>query len=270
MVFQTIGAQSWAWAGRTATELRSLGREDGSVVIVPVGSVEQHGEHLPVATDTILVDAVAHLGAERVADDTPIAVTPPIWGGYSPHHLPFGGTITLEFDTLKRVLENVATSVLDNGFDALLLLNGHGGNHALVSGVTSTIGTAHPEAEVLSTTYFALAQSFIDDIRESDPGGMGHGGEFETSLMLHLRSELVDTDDAPADYLDEPYDQALDDMMEGGPVTVYRSFDEYSESGAIGDPALASAETGQEIFDRLGDELADLLTDIHERNAGED
>lgn len=270
MVFQTIGAQSWAWAGRTATELRTLGQEDGSIVIVPVGSVEQHGDHLPVSTDTILVDAVAHLGAERVADEVPIAVTPPVWGGYSPHHLPFGGTITLDFETLKHVLEDVATSVLDNGFDALLLLNGHGGNSALVSGVTSTIGTAHPEAEVLSTTYLELAQPFIDDVRESEPGGMGHGGEFETSLMLHLRPELVETDDAPAAYLDEPYEQALDDMMEGGPVTVYRSFEEYSESGAIGDPALASAEKGQELFDRLGDELADLLTAIHERNAREE
>lgn len=122
----------------------------------------------------------------------------------------------------------------------------------------------------MSTTYFGLAQSFIDDSRESESSGIGHGGEFETSLMLHVRSELVGTDETPADYLDEPYDQALDDMMEGGPVTACRSFDEYSESGAIGDPMVASAEKDPEIFDRLGDELADLLTAIHERNAGEE
>lgn len=270
MVFQTIGAQLWAWGGQTASDLRTLDQEDGSIVIVPVGSVEQHGAHLPVATDTILVDAIAHRGAEQVADEIPITVTPPIWGGYSPHHLPFGGTITLDFETLKHVLDDVATSALDNGFDALLLLNGHGGNSALVNGATSTIGVEHPEVEVLSTTYFSLAESFIDEVRESNLGGMAHGGEFETSLMLHIRPELAEFEDAPAEYLDEPYDQALEDMMAGGPLTVYRSFEESSDSGAIGDPTLASAEKGKEIFDQLGDELTALLTAIHERNADED
>lgn len=256
---------SHSWTDRTAEEVREQGTNDGSIAIVPVGSIEQHGRHLPVATDTYLVDAVAHLGARRVGDDIPVLVTPPIWGGYSPHHLSFGGTISLEFDTLKRTLEDVAGSVLTNGFDALLLLNGHGGNSALISGVTSTIGVDHPDAELLSVTYISLAKPFIDEIRESDPGGMAHGGEFETSLMQHLHPELVRTDAMDGDPLDEPYDHALDDMMEGGPLAVYRPFEEYSSSGAIGAPGLASREKGAAIFEGIGDELAELLRQIHDQ-----
>lgn len=72
---------------------------------------------------------VAHQGAKQVHDDVPILVTPPIWSGYSPHHMSFGGTITLNHDDLLTIIEEVADSALKNGFDAVLILNGHGDNH---------------------------------------------------------------------------------------------------------------------------------------------
>lgn len=255
-----------SWWSRTAEEIREVAQRDGSVLVLPVGSIEQHGRHLPVATDTILVDSVARLAADRVEADLPLLVAPPVWSGYSPHHLAFGGTLTLDFETLLAVLEELADSALENGFDALLLLNGHGGNMALVSGATSLIGRTHPESEVLGLTYFQLAQEFVDDIRESEPGGMAHGGEFETSLMLHLLPELVHEDRVGGEPLDEPYDLGLADLFEGGPLTVYRPFEVYSETGGIGRPELASAEKGRRLADRLAEELASLLTDIHRRN----
>lgn len=266
MVYQSIGSPETSWAGRTAGSIREVGAKDGSVLVVPVGSIEQHGYHLPVATDTILVDAVASLGAERVAGEIPILVTPPIWSGFSPHHLPFGGTLTLDFETMLHAVEDLADSALENGFDALLLLNGHGGNVSLIGAATSTVGIDHPDVEVLGLSYFSLATSFIDEVRESDVGGMSHGGEFETSLLLHLRPELVDMERAEAPYLDEPYDRGFTDLMEGSSLSVYRTFEAYTDTGAIGDPGLADAEKGAEIFDRLGEELADLLREIHERN----
>lgn len=186
MVYETLGARATSWAGKTCSEIDAIATANGSVLIVPVGSIEQHGHHLPVAADTILVDAIAHLGGERVADDLPILVTPPVWAGYSPHHMSFGGTITLEHDGLLALLEKIAGAALDNGFDAILLLNGHGGNDSLIGSATSTIGVEHPAVEVAGVAYFKLAASFIDDPREGDTGGMAHGGEFETSLMLYL------------------------------------------------------------------------------------
>ncbi|WP_313693471.1 creatininase family protein [Halorarum halobium] len=255
-----------AWGSHTAGEIREIASRDGSVLVVPVGSMEQHGEHLPVSTDSVLVAEIAALGAERVADDVPILVLPPLWSGYSPHHLSFGGTVSLEFDHMHRVLEDVATTALENGFDALLLLNGHGGNVSLLNGAVSTIGTAQPDVEVLGLTYFRLAAEFVGEIRDSELGGMGHGGEFETSLMLYLREELVGDGDRPATEMDEPYETGISDMFEGGPLAVYRGFEEYSASGAIGRPDLASAEKGERLYDRLGDELESVLRDVHDRN----
>lgn len=254
------------WSAHTAPEIHDLASDDGSILVVPIGSIEQHGRHLPVATDSLLVTAIARLGVDRVSEDVPILTLPPFWSGYSPHHLSFGGTVSLEFEHMQRAVEDVVDSALSNGFDAVLLLNGHGGNTSIVNGTVSTVGTEHPEAEVLGLTYFQLAQSFIDEIRESETGGMGHGGELETSLMLFLYEELVRTDELTGTPMDEPYDQALDDMFVGGPLGVYRDFEEYSETGAIGNPELASATKGERIYERLGDELEAILRQIHDEN----
>lgn len=258
--------EAYEWASQTASDIRDIGDREGSVAVVPVGSVEQHGDHLPVATDTLLCDAISRLGSERVDEDVPLLVTPPLWTGLSPHHLDFGGTISLGVETMLAVLRDVAASILDNGFDAILFLNGHGGNAAILGTAVTKIGTEFPDAQVLSLTYFDLAAPFVDEYRESDVGGMAHGGEFETSLMLHLRPHLVREDRAAASYLNDPYDLRRQDLFEGGPLSVYRSFREYSESGAVGDPDLATAEKGRALSDRLGEELAVLLTAIHEQN----
>lgn len=253
------------WENLPAESIDDVGEEDGSIALLPIGSIEQHGNHLPVATDTLLVHEIARSGAERVAETLPVIVTPPLWTGFSPHHLPFGGTITVDFETLLALLEDVADSILENGFDAIMLVNGHGGNVPLVNAATSTIGADQHIAEILAITYFNLAETFIDSIRDSEDGGMAHGGEFETSLMLHLYPELVDLGAAEPNYLEEPYEHGLDDMMAGGPLTVYRSFDEYSDSGAIGDPTLATAEKGEAIYEHLGEELESILLEIHDQ-----
>lgn len=266
MVYDSMGTAPTSWAGRTHGEIVETAEADGSVLVLPIGSIEQHGHHLPVATDTLLVDAVATLGADRVADDVPIVVSPPLWAGYSPHHLPFGGTLTLEFDTMLETVEEIADAALSNGFDALVLLNGHGGNKPLVEAATSTVGTDHPDAEIVGLTYFDLAGAFVDEIRDSETGGMAHGGEFETSLLLHLRPELVREDEMTAPNMDEPYDRATQDLLVGGPLSVYRGFDEYSGTGAIGEPTAASAEKGERLYERLGDELESLLREIHANN----
>jgi creatinine amidohydrolase len=258
------GASDHQFARKTAAEVADVAGEAGSVLVVPVGSVEQHGDHLPVGTDTMLVTSVLD-GALAKLDDVPALSTPAAWCGYSPHHLPFGGTISGEFDTLKTQLEEIADTALENGFDAVLFLNGHGGNTALIDVVTSEVGRAHPDVEALGATYFELATDLVMEVRDSDLGGMAHGGEFETSLLLHLDPDLVG-EEMPAEHWDEPYELGGDDLVQGGPLAVYRSFAEYSESGAIGAPSLASAEKGERLYEGLTDALAALLREVHERN----
>ena len=252
------------WATMTYPEITDIAEADGSILVLPIGSVEQHGHHLPVSTDTILVDEITNLGADRVTDDVPILTLPPIWAGYSPHHVPFGGTVTVSFERLLGYVEDVVTSATQYGFDAVLMINGHGGNNALLSTAINTIGVDAPSLEVLGATYFSLAASFIDEIRESSIGGMSHGGEFETSLMLHFNPELVDKDQFETVIRDEPYDHSGREMFDGGPLSAYRQFTEYSETGGIGQPELAAAEKGEAISELLGDELEHMLSQIHE------
>lgn len=247
-----------------ASDVADIAAADGSTLVVPVGSVEQHGAHLPTATDTILVTEVVRAALDR-REDLPVLATPPVWTGYSPHHLSLGGTLSGEFDTLRLLLGEVAATGLENGFDALLFVNGHGGNTALIETAVSEVGRTASAAEILGVTYFQLAGAAIDEIRDSELGGMAHGGEFETSLLLALHPELVG-EDRLATYWDEPYDLGGKDLLEGGPLSVYREFEEYSESGAIGDPTLASAEKGEAILNEIADALAGLLADIHDRN----
>jgi creatinine amidohydrolase len=266
MAFEEATKGSASWAAETASDIREIGDEDGSVAVIPVASVEQHGDHLPVSTDTILADAIARLGAERVKDEVPILVTPPIWTGLSPHHMDFGGTITLEVETMIAVLRDTAASVLNNDFDSILFLNGHGGNTSIIGTAVTKIGREFPDSQILGLTYFQLAEEFIHEIRDSDIGGMAHGGEFETSLMSYLRPDLVDVNGAEAQYMNDPYDLRRQDLFLGGPLSVYRSFTEYSGSGAIGDPDLASSEKGAVIYDRLGDEMEVLLVAMWEHN----
>jgi creatinine amidohydrolase len=93
---------------------------------------------------------------------------------------------------------------------------------------------------------------------------MAHGGEFETALMQYLRPELVGDGEAP--YWDEPYELGGQDLLHGGPLSVYREFREYSTTGAIGDPSLASRKKGKRIYELLGDTFEKLLRDIYVNN----
>lgn len=255
------------WLSKPYSDIVDTAEEDGSILVIPVGSLEQHGHHLPVATDSLLVEAVAHAGAERVHESVPVLVTPTVWSGRSPHHLPFGGTASVETTTLLSALSDIAETTLENGFDALLFLNGHGGNMSVISDAVTEVGDSHPDREILGLTYFHLVESVIEDVRESDVGGISHGGELETSLMLHLHPELVERDRIEGTRRDEPYESGRQDLFADGPLAVYRTFDEYSRSGAIGAPELATADKGRQLFEHLDTELGKLLHEIHTQNS---
>ena len=264
-MYECFGSHPTAWAGKTYGEIAAMADREGSILVQPLGSVEQHGPHLPVATDTICADALAHEGAAVVADELPVIVAPALWVGNSPYHVSFPGRLDVGFTTLVECYEELAASALETGFDALLFVNGHGGNHNAVGGASKSIGLDHPDVEVLATTYFGLAADIVADVRDSEPGGINHAGELETSLLLHLRPDLVREDAIDGTHLDEPYPHAYDDMFAGGPLSVHRLEEEYSEGGAVGDPELATAEKGTEIFERLCEELATILREAHDQ-----
>ncbi len=116
------------WARLTGPEIRAVAARTGALAVLPIGSLEQHGPHLPVITDTASASAAAIRAARLVAGEMPVLVLPGLWTGMSEHHLPFGGTISLNFSELQGVLRGVVRSLRAIGFARLLIVNGHGGN----------------------------------------------------------------------------------------------------------------------------------------------
>jgi creatinine amidohydrolase len=247
------------WEELTSPQLGGLDRSD-TVVVLPIGSVEQHGTHLPVGTDTILAHAVSLAAAQRAGG---VVVLPPPWFGFSAHHMRFAGSISLRAETLMAVVEDVVGSVVQQGFRRLLVVNGHGGNNGIIDVLASTLGHRHyGQARIATLTYFALARDSIAALRRSAPGGMGHACEFETSMVQHLRPELVQLEGAETTYPDPGSPYLTTDLIGSQAVRVYHDFADLSRSGTLGDPSLASAAAGAAFFDGAVRALSDFIADF--------
>jgi creatinine amidohydrolase len=230
------------------------------VLVLPLGSVEQHGRHMPVGTDTMLAQAVA-LAAAGKSDRT--VVLPPPWYGFSAHHMRFPGTVTLRAETLIALCEDIVGSVVRHGFRRILIVNGHGGNGGVIDVLASTLGHRHyGKARIAALTYFQLARDAIAALRKSKSGGMGHAGEFETAMVQHLRPDLVGIEDAATHYPDAGSAYLTTDLLGASAVRVYHDFGDLSPSGTLGDPGLASPEAGAAFFVAVTDALAAFIEDF--------
>lgn len=232
------------WNDLTAKELVALAKQD-PIVILPIGSTEQHGPHLPVQVDSLLVSEVARRAAERM--HVPALVMPAIWTGLAEHHMSLGGTVTLDYATFHALIRQVCLSIARQGVGRIALLNGHGGNIAALQVMAGELAKEVP-AVVPVATYFLLAQQHFAEILERQ-AGVRHACEAETSMMLALRPNLVDLTammavDAPADGL----------SSEG--FHRWRSIEHWSASGVIGYPAAASAEKGERLLEAAADVVA--------------
>jgi creatinine amidohydrolase len=244
----------------TSPEVAALDR-NRTVLILPLGSVEQHGNHMPVGTDTLLAHSVSLAAAERLQGKT--VVLPPPWYGFSAHHMRFPGSITLKAETLISVAEDIVGSLVTHGFRRILIVNGHGGNGGVIDLLASTLGHRHyGKARVAALTYFQLAREAIAALRRSEPGGMGHACEFETSMMQHLRPELVAIERAAVSYPDPGSRYLTTDLLGSSAVRTYHDFGDLSESGTLGDPSLATAEKGARFYDAVLGELVRFIEDF--------
>ena len=247
------------WEELTSPEIGALDRER-TVVILPIGSVEQHGNHMPVGTDTLLAQSVLLAAAEGHDD---IIVLPPPWYGFSAHHMRFPGSITLRAETLMAVAQDIVASLVKHGFRRILIVNGHGGNGGVIDVLASTLGHKHyGDARIATLTYFALARDAIAALRKSDPGGMGHACEFETSMVQHLRPDLVTIEHAETIYPDPGSSYLTTDLLGAQSMRVYHDFGDLSPSGTLGDPSLASPEAGEKFFAASVDALIAFIADF--------
>ncbi len=220
-------------------------------VVIAFGATEQHSLHLPLATDALLADHLARL----VADRLDAFVAPTVRVGCSSHHLDFAGTISLEEDTFHAVVADHVRSFARAGFGRAVLLPTHGGNFGPLGVALGKLGSVDGIAVQALTDVSALLElAQIGEREYGVPLGEGglHAGEWETSMLLAIRPDLVHMDRGEPGFTGN-----LEEALQG----VFSGVKTISENGAIGDPAKASAEHGQRYWDAVLD-LA--LTEIGE------
>jgi creatinine amidohydrolase len=248
-----FGRLTWREVGRAVEEER--------VPIVPIGTLEDHGHHLPIDTDVTLVEAICRGAATRLADET--VLLPPIVHGYSPHHMDFPGTITINWETFCRYCTDVALSLVRHGFKRVLLVNGHGSNQNLVDMAARLTMVEEPGSLVASSFYLTSERSaeVIEEVRESDRGGMGHACELETSIYLHLHPNAVDMD-AAVDERGYPATDNLSMDWSDGPLRLMPWWSSFSSSGVQGDATKATAEKGRVLLEAAVDEICGYVADL--------
>jgi len=225
------------------------------VVLVPVGSLEQHGRHIALDNDAFSAFHVA----ERVADRTGVLYTPVMPFGYSKHHLNFAGSVSLESQTLKNVYKEVCMSLLHHGFNKIVIMNGHGGN-------TPWIKQAQEElfhdtgVRVFSLMIFNMKGGFGSDaldVLSAQTGG--HACEMETSFSMYLGQRV--TMDEAVDWK-EPSSWTDFTRKYMNKVTTSRLFDEVTEIGSKGYPTRADNEKGKAMVDAVVDEISEFVADL--------
>ncbi len=221
-------------------------------VIVPLGSTEQHGLHLPLGTDAILGDALGDRVARALGN---ALLAPCLTIGCSEHHMDFAGSLTLSKETFSAVVGDVCRSLAHHGFGHIALIPTHGGNFAPLAKAVKAI---RPELSGVNLIAYTDLMGFMNEIfraakaREVTPEQAGgHSGEFETSLMLSVRPDLVAMDEAQPGY--------VGDQLSIAAVVFEKGFRAATENGVLGDPSDASAANGAAYLAALTDLLVGFI-----------
>lgn len=234
----------------TATEREEEARGARNAIL-PIGSFEQHGNHLPLITDTVIACAIS----SEIANAYSVLMLPPITISCSHEHSSWPGTVSISSRTLHAVIDDIYSSVIASGYRSLILINAHGGNYVLSNIVQE--GSAHGKSIALFPTK--------DDWKEARRAGNFattdhedmHAGELETSIVLHSNPELVTAGYESADWI-------ADDRRHLLTVGVRR----YAENGVIGRPSLATAEKGKAALNSLADGFAGVLEVLNSLHGG--
>lgn len=242
------------WGRLAVPEIREIASCDGSLAVLPVGALEQHGPHLPVSTDTQTAVAAAHDAARRVADEIPVLVLPALWAGLSDHHLLFGGTISLSFDEFRAVIRGIARSVKALGFDRMLIVNGHGGNNQALTIIARELGT-ELRMPIVATHPWSVVEDRLASVLEDDLH-LKHACEGETSMMM-----VISPEDVHVNRFEEAAKaKAVVPGREG--YDRFWSFKDRSPvTGTWGDPRKATSEKGRRLLEIHAGALVDAMRD---------
>jgi creatinine amidohydrolase len=243
-----------------------LSRLSSRTFLVPLGSLEQHGPHLPVFTDSLIISEVAERVEELRSDK--IVLLPVQWLGHSPHHRRFG-CVSLDLHPYMQLIQGICRSLVHLGVRKVLLLNGHGGNDIPCKAAQRELKSEFehlPDLYIVYATYWSLAADDFAQIRSSPAGGMGHACEMETSVLLGTHPNLVDMSIAARGGPSPEMGYRTIDMLQPPPFSLINEFDEISENGVIGIPELATAEKGKRFLEAAAQATVALLDEMEHWN----
>jgi creatinine amidohydrolase len=243
-------------------------------ILIPIASTEQHGPHLPLATDTITAEEISR----RAAAEADVLYSPTVWTGYSPQHLrepqSGTGTISVRASTFTELLIDIARSLLHHGFTHLIFVNGHGSNMKIIDPVMrrlryetgAFVAVYKPYAE----RYMGLVDDLLENPPEETPGW--HASELETSQVmaydetLVIRDRMAETVVTAPEWLPDSFkkaDGAPDIEFDGYQYFVMpMDHQEFTETGVIGNPMRATKEKGEEAFSRFADHLVKAIPEF--------
>jgi len=247
------------WDRLTTVTINHLDRR--IPVLLPIGATEQHGSHLPLATDHLIGQQLCELLDSELSDKVLILPSVPI--GCSAHHMDFAGTLSISHKTFIELVCEILESVVAHGFRNLIIFNSHGGNNAVGQVVVERFGSAHPECRIVLAVWWLIAARELARISETGPGGVGHACEFETSLMLCSNPDLVDISAIKPGENKDTFGWARGDMLRSSQASLYRSFKGMTDNGVFGDPTKASKEKGMMIEQAVISELKKIVIDLH-------
>lgn len=241
----------------------------GKVCIVPCGSVEQHGPHLPLDVDIVCPCGIARGAGEARPEN--MLVLPPMSYGYTGHVIDFPGTINGHHEHFQHVVLDIAKSLAYHGFKKIILFNGHGSNMPNLD-LVARRANLETDAECIVTAWWNLLtvdKAFLPSWRQSKfPGGCAHACELETSLYLYLDEDNVRKDKIKSDVIsfneeESPFQWV--DLFGAGPATVISWTSSYTQSGVLGEAALATKEKGQRVYEEAVKQLVRLVDWFHKR-----
>jgi creatinine amidohydrolase len=232
-----------------------------TAILIPLGSTEQEGTHLPIGVDTFVAESLAN----EVAKETGALAGPVLPLGYSEWFLEFSGTISLKLETLIQVLREYTSCLIHHGFRKLIFINGHAGNSTAVD-VVARECTMSQSARIGMVETWKIANSLAKDIPDLKENAFKHAGEIMTSVMLYLHPDMVTMERARVEYVKSgqgPF-KAKSSLgladFKGMEIKVYEGTKTLTESGIMGDPLSATAQKGELIFNALKSYLIEMVT----------
>jgi creatinine amidohydrolase len=247
------------WQDLTTTELGLYDRAR-TVAILPVAAIEQHGPHLPLSTDALINHGIAAEALRHGSDAVTMLVLPALDIGHSLEHKNYSGTLTVGANTLLKTWCAVGAGVRSAGFRRLVLLNSHGGQRSLVE-LAAVRMRAQLGLSVARANYFSLGMP--DELFASEELRLGiHGGEIETSLMLHIAPELVRHEHLKNFEYQDVQRSRNDVLSYEKPVGLGWLSEDLSSEGVVGNAAMGDAARGRRYLEYLGASLVSVCEEM--------